>query len=128
MYSTNDFDTFIEVAADCPVTVAAVPPAKDPRSAVQIEYEMLIDSPYEYTSDDVLYESNGARRGITREDFFAKPQPCFRASTLGKKYGWGVHADTEGKIAIYAIESDDYQRLAADPNIKHLEAMRSSRK
>ena len=80
--STNYVDTFIEVAEDCPVTVAEKPLVKEPRTAVQIEYEMLINNPYKYTSDDVLYESNGNRRGISREDFFAKPQPCFRASAL----------------------------------------------
>ena len=126
--STNYIDTFIEVAEDCPVTVAEIPPAKEPRTAAQIEYEMLIDNPYKYTSDDVLFESNGQRRGIGREDFFAKPQPCFRASALGKKYGWGVHSDKEGKIAIFGLESEEYKRLASDKGIKHLRAMRSSKK
>ena len=126
--STNYIDTFIEVAEDCPVTIAEMPPAKEPRTAAQIEYEMLIDNPYKYTSDDVLYESNGNRRGIAREDFFAKPQPCFRASALGKKYGWGIHSDEEGKIAIYGLESEEYKRLVSDGGIKHLKAMRSSKK
>ena len=126
--STNYIDTFIEVAEDCPVTIAEMPPAKEPRTAAQIEYEMLIDNPYKYTSDDVLYESNGNRRGIAREDFFAKPQPCFRASALSKKYGWGVHSDEDGKIAIYGLESEEYKRLASDGGIKRLKAMRSSKK
>jgi hypothetical protein len=126
--STNYIDTFIEVAEDCPVAVAEIPPIKEPRTAAQIEYEMLIDNPYKFTSDDVLYESNGNRRGITRENFFAKPQPCFRASALGKKYGWGIHSNKDGKIGIYAVESDEYKRFASDESIKHLRAMRSSKK
>jgi hypothetical protein len=124
--STNYIDTFIEIAEDCPANIAETPPAKEPRSAAQIEYEMLIDNPYKYTSDDVLYESNGNRRGITREDFFKKPQPCFRASALGKKFGWGIHSDKDGKIGIYGIESEEYKRLARDESLKHLKAMRSS--
>ena len=123
--STNYINTFIEVAEDCPVTNAAIPPAKEPRTAAQIQYEMLAASPYLYTSDDVLYESNGNRRGMPREDFFAKSQPCFRASALGKKYGWGVHSDKDSKIAIYAVESDEYKRLISDGSIKHVRAMRS---
>ena len=126
--STNYMDTFIEVAEDCPVSVAEKPPERVPRTAAQIEYEMLIDNPYKYTSDDVLYESNGNRRGIVRADFFAKPQPCFRASALGKKYGWGIHSDKNGKIGIYGVESDEYKRLASDEDMKHLKAMRSSKK
>ena len=126
--STNYINTFIEVAADCPAIIGKKPPGKEPRTAAQIEYEMLVVNPYQYTSDDVLYESNGKRRGISREDFFVKPQPCFRASALGKKYGWGIHSDNDGKIAIYSIESDEYKRLASDDSIKHLKAMRSSKK
>jgi len=127
-YTTNYFDTFIEVAEDCSVTNAEEPLSKEPKTAARIEYEMLINSPYQYTSDDVLYESNGNRRGISREDFFSKGQACFRASVLTKRYGWGVHSNGDGKIAIYAIESDDYKRLSADENTKHLKAMRSSKK
>lgn len=127
-HTTNYFNTFIEVAEDCPTTKATEPPLKEPKTAVRIEYEKLVDRPYQYTSDDVLYESNGNRRGISREDFFSKGQPCFRSSALSKRYGWGVHSDKDGKIAIYAIESDDYSRLANDGTLKHVKAMRSSKK
>lgn len=89
---------------------------------------MLVDSPYRYTSDDVIYETKGAPKGIGREAFFAKGQPCFRASALTKRYGWGVHSDAEGKIAIYAMESPEYGRLASDKSIDHLKAMRNKRK
>ena len=104
------------------------PPEKEPKTAAQIEFEMLHNNPYMYTSDDVLFSSNGERRGITREVFFAKAQPCFRASALGKKYGWGIHSDESGKVAIYAVESEDYIRLANNAGIKHFKAMRSSKK
>jgi hypothetical protein len=30
-------------------------------------------------------------------------------------------------VAIYPAESEDYQRLAADPNLNHTKAMRSKR-
>ena len=127
-YTTNYIDTFIEAAEDCPALTAEAPPSKEPKTAAQIEYDILIDSPYQYTSDDVLYESNGRRLGINRADFFSKGQPCFRASALTKKYGWGVHSNEAGKIAIYAIESDEYKKFANDNAIKHLKALRSSKK
>lgn len=127
MTTTNYYDTFIEVAEDCPVNRSETPPAKEPKSVAQIEYEMLIDSPYEYTSDDVLYAANGKRRGISRQDFFSKGQPCFRSSPLTKRYGWGVHSDEEGRIAIYPVESADYEAYAKNHKLKHLKAMRSKR-
>lgn len=127
MTTTNYYNTFISVAEDCPTLTAKAPPAKEPKSVAQIEYDMLIDQPYTYTSDDVLYTANGQRRGITREDFFAKGQPCFRSSPLTKRYGWGIHSNADGKIALYAVDSHEYQKLANDPSLKQLKAMRSKR-
>jgi len=126
-FTTNYVSTFIEVAEDCPVSKGEAPPEKEPKTSARIEYELLKDSPYRYTSDDVLYESNGKRRGIAREEFFSKGQPCFRASALTKKYGWGVHSDENGKIAIYSADSEEYGRLSKDNSLKHLKAMRSSK-
>ena len=68
----------------------------------------------------------GKRKGISRKDFFSKGQACFRASPLTKRYGWGVHSDSEGKIAIYPVESKEYKKLAGDENLTHLRAMRSN--
>lgn len=107
--------------------VLVLPPAKEPKSIAQIEYEMLIEDPYKYDSDDVLYRANGERRGLTREEFFSKGQPCFRSSPLTKRYGWGVHCDQNGKIAIHPVESVEYKRCAKDGKLKHLKAMRSKR-
>lgn len=125
--TTNYYDTFISVADDCPTSIAEIPPVKEPRSIAQIEYEMLKGNPYKYTSDDVLYTANGERRGIARKEFFSKGQPCFRSSPLTKRYGWGVHSDKQGKIAIYPIESDEYKKYSQDEELKQLKAMRSKR-
>ncbi len=133
--STNYYNTFIEVAEDCPVRVAEIPIRKGGRATVAtIQFEMLSGNPYQYTSDDVLFHVFATKSGIAcedadkaREQFFSKGQPCFRASPLTKRYGWGVHSDAEGRIAIFAVESKEYARLAKDKNLKHLKAMRSSR-
>lgn len=127
-HTTNYTNAFIEVAEDCPATTSRRPPEKEPKTAAQIQYEMLISAPYRFTSDDVVHESGGKRKGISREEFFSKGQPCLRSSALGKRYGWGIHSDDTGKVAIYAVDSDDYQRLAADETVQHIKAMRSSKK
>ena len=128
VHSTNYFNTFIEAAEDCPVLEGTAPPEREPKTAARVQYELLKDHPYQYTSDDILYESGSKRRGVSREDFFAKGQPCFRASALTKRYGWGVHSDKDGRIAIYGIESEDYKRLATDGAIKHIRAMATGKK
>ena len=50
VHTTNCFDTFIQVAPDCPATEAVVPISKrEPKSFPQIEYELLASSPYKFT-------------------------------------------------------------------------------
>lgn len=135
MHTTNYFDTFIEVAEDCPATVAEVPVLKsDKKTVANLQFEIVSRNPYQFTSDEVLLDVHAIRKdladsekGAAYEDFFAKGQPCFRASPLPKRYGWGIHSDAEGKIALVAVESDEYKQLAQDKNTKHTKAMRSKR-
>jgi hypothetical protein len=91
-------------------------------------------NPYRFTSDQVLFEVfaekndlPGEGRDAARQQFFSKGQPCFRASPLGKRYGWGVHSDEAGKIALYGCETEQYEKLATDKNLTILKAMRSGR-
>ncbi|WP_344202071.1 DUF6157 family protein [Aeromicrobium alkaliterrae] len=126
-HTTNYHDAFIAVAPDTRAVTAAAPPAKDTPTVAQIQFEMLVDAPYVHTSDDVVHASQGARRGISREEFFAKGQPCLRTSPLVKTYGWGLHHDAEGRVALYAVESSEYRELAARDDLKQLAGMRSSR-
>jgi hypothetical protein len=134
MHSTNYTNTFIEVAEDCKTDVARIPPERQEKTVARMQYEMIHDNPYQYTSDDVLFAIYAARNGIApaerdekRAEFFSKGQACLRSSPLGKLYGWGIHYDSEARIALYARESDDYARLKNDTTLKHLKAMKSSR-
>ena len=135
MTSTNYFNTLIEIAEDCTATIGEIPPVKgDKKSVANLQYEMLHDQPYKHTSDDVLFSVFATRKEIPKEDleeqrglFFSKGQPCFRASPLSKRYGWGIHSDENGKVALYGVDSEDYQRLVADESVKKKKAMRSKR-
>lgn len=75
LYSMDYTDTFFSAAPDSPATTGEAPPEKDPKTAVRIQYEMLVDSPYVHTSDDVLFASHGERRGMSREEYLGKRQP-----------------------------------------------------
>lgn len=135
MHSTNYYNTLIEIAEDSSATAGQVPPMRgEKRSVANLQFEMLHDNPYRYTSDDVLFAVFADRKEIpaderaeARQAFFSKGQPCFRASPLTKSYGWGVHSDAEGKIAIYGVESEEYRRLVADEGVTTKKAMRSRR-
>src|SRR5687767_9562108 len=135
MHTTNYINTFIEIAEDCPTTTAQIPPDKAGEKTIAgLQFEIVKKNPYKYTSDDVLFQVHALRNEVTkgemtkeREKFFSKGQACFRSSPLGKRYGWGVHSDEKGRIAIYSMESPEYKKLVKDKGLEHTKAMRSKR-
>ena len=139
VHTTNCFDTFIQVAEDCPARAGEEPPVRAGTPTVAgLQYRMIAEAPYKYTSDDVVFATSARgrqldakatkkERSLARDEFFSRGQACLRASGLGKRFGWGVHADAEGRVAIYAVGSKRYQALARDPDIKQVRAMRTKR-
>jgi len=134
-HTTNYENTFIAIADDCPVKEGEIPPQKgDSLTAANIQFEMVLKNPYKYTSDDVLFQVYAEKNRIpksemrkAREEFFSKGQPCFRASPLTKRYGWGVHNDKSGKIAIYASGTSEYDKFLKDKSLSVVKAMKSKR-
>lgn len=134
VHTTNYFDTFIEVADDTKVGCGTKPPIKDKKTVAEMQYELIAKNLYKYTSDDIFFQVFADRNDLTkaeykqaREQFFSKGQPCFRASPLTKTYGFGIHSDSNGKVAIYGMETPEYQKFLADTNIKKVKAMKSSK-
>jgi len=135
MKTTNYYNTFIHIADDCPVESAEIPPEKNgEKTAAVIQFEMIKQNPYKFTSDDIIFSVYAIKNKISskehereKEKFFSKGQPCFRSSPLTKRYGWGVHSNAEGKIAIFEVESVEYKKLSKDKKLKHLNALRSKR-
>jgi hypothetical protein len=132
-HSTNYVSTFIEVSEDCPVDHAEEPPAGEKPTIAALHHRLIAEEPYTRTSDDVIFETHALRNGLdpddtaARETFFSKGQPCLRSSPLGKRYGWGIAHDAEGRVALVPRDSEEYALLAADPAITHTKAMRSRR-
>ncbi|MBO9150975.1 DUF6157 family protein [Chitinophaga sp. GCM10012297] len=135
LHTTNQFNTFIIVADDCPAVNGEIPPVKgENKTAANIQFDMISKKPYGYTSDDVLFQVFADKNDLTkneykteREKFFSKGQACFRASPLTKRYGWGLHYNEEGKIALFGRETKEYEKLSKDKKLKVVKAMRSSR-
>lgn len=131
-------NTFIAAAEDCRATTGEVPPARAERPTVaHTQYAMLAAAPGRWTQEDVLLASSPEVRGRNdldeaelarlREEYFAQPRACLRASPLPKSFGWGLHYDAEGRITLHAVDSPEYARLRSDPSLSQLKAMRSSR-
>jgi hypothetical protein len=132
--TTNYYNTFIEIAEDCPEQEAQAPPPKQVKTAANLQFELLYDHPYVYTSDDILFRVHVLRYGISKVQweeerlrFFAKGQACMRASPLTKRYGWGVHCDKDGKMALIASGTTDYRTMMDNETLQHVKAMRNKR-
>ncbi|GAB3135524.1 hypothetical protein GCM10027057_11510 [Marisediminicola antarctica] len=121
-----------------PIPTGPIPAGPVPTVAA-LTYELITGHPYELTSGDVIFTVMALRRGIpdadrvaARAEFYAAPRACLRSSDLGKRYGWGIHADADGRLALYGVESHEYGRLldGRDPFgacVTVTRAMRSSR-
>lgn len=100
-----------------------------------MQYEKLIQQPYSVTSDDLIFqlfviknELTESESALEREQFFSKGRPCLRTSPLTKRYGFGIHFNIRGEIAIYGLETDEYNRFIKDVSINKVKAMRNSKK
>jgi hypothetical protein len=136
LHSTNYFNTFIEVAEDTKASFGIKPPSRPGKTTIAaMQYELIATHPYQYTSDDVLFHIHAAQHALSateqethRQEFFSKGRACLRASPLTKSYGFGVHCNSDGKIALIGMEEEKYQEFLSDPAIKKVKAMRSSKK
>ena len=136
IHTTNYSNTLIELAEDCPVASSEIPTMKgDKPTVATMQFELISKHPYTLTSDDVIFRIYAEKNDLipseyeaARTVFFSKGQPCLRTSPLAKRYGFGIHANDEGKIALYGIETEAYQQLLKDENVTKVKAMRSARK
>ena len=121
MESVDYLDTFITVAPDSRAAGGAVPqPRPGGPTVASATFEMIAQRPYAFRSSDVIFTVWADRREIPEGEraeawraFYAKGQACLRGSDLGKRYGWGIHADGDGRLAVYAVGSADYDAFAA---------------
>jgi hypothetical protein len=135
----NYYNTFIAVAPDTSVKVGTVPVARAGKKSVAVlEYELISAQPYTCTQEEVQFAVHVQRKaipaaelGVKRVDlwneFFSKSLACMRASPLPKSYGWGLHFNEEGKVALVAVESPEYERLSSCSAIEQTRALRSRR-
>lgn len=120
-HSTNYYNTFIEVAEDTKVDCGTIPPSKEKKTIAEMQYALIAKNPHRYTSDDILFQVYADKNDLTkaeyeqaRAQFYSKGQACLRASPLTKNYGFGIYNNTEGKVALYGMETDEYQKFLAD--------------
>lgn len=134
IHTTNYFDTFIEVAPDTKANSGTPPPSKEKKTVAQMQYDLIANNPYQYSSDDILFQVYADRNDLNeseykqaREQFFSKGQPCLRTSPLTKTYGYGIHSNKNGKIALYGMETREYANFITDSGVVKVKAMKSGK-
>jgi hypothetical protein len=133
MHTTNYQDFFISVSPDSSAKTGILP--KESTAAGQVLLAVQ-EEPYTHLSDDLIFGMYAEKRGISnnaeeKASYFSKGRACFRASALGKRYGWGLHYNEHGAIAAYAVDSPEYAALSAKVEAGELAgkpAMRSKRR
>jgi len=116
MENVDYTSTFITVAPDTSA-VAGVPPSGTTIAAAT--YALIASAPYTLRPPDVIFRVWAERHGVSAdstaewETFYSQPRACLRSSDLPKRYGWGIHADGDGRLALYAVGSEAYSTLAA---------------
>ncbi|HET8608189.1 MAG TPA: DUF6157 family protein [Burkholderiales bacterium] len=135
----NYTNTFIHVAPDTKAEEATAPVSRAGKKSIAVlEYELISGNPYTYTQEEVQFAVYTQRQGIPARDlkarrtelwreYFSRPRACMRCSPLAKIYGWGLHFNTDGKVALVAVESTDYKHLASSRSVRQTQAMRSRR-
>jgi hypothetical protein len=125
-------NAFITLAPDCPIAAGQVP--RQPMSIAGLEHALLLAHPYRYTSADLIVEVQRRHKHVRDSDLpafrawlFAKSQPCMRLSMLPKRWGWGVHFDELGHMAIYGAETSDYRHFAKRSDLRIMPARLSRR-
>lgn len=135
LHTTNYINTLIIPAEDCPVMFGEKPNVKNDKPTIaSIQFDMLIKNPYKFSSDDVVFEVYAIKNDITkseyeaaRNQFFSKGQACLRCSPLTKRYGWAVHNNSDGKIALISSNENKYNELLNDRSLQIVKAMKSKR-
>jgi hypothetical protein len=134
-HTTNYQNTFIAIADDSTTAKGEIPADKSSGKTIAgLQFEMISKNPYKYTSDEVLFSVHAQRNEITaaalpeaKRIFFSKGQACLRASALGKRYGWGIHHNAEGKIALYGCNTPEYQSFLKQTDTKVVKAMQAKK-
>jgi Family of unknown function (DUF6157) len=135
----NYVNTFIQVAADSKAKDGSAPKSRgEAKTIAELEYELISARPYEHTQEDVQFHVHVERTGVRkvapkpneaelREAFFSKPMACMRTSALAKTYGWGLHFNKKGRVALVPVGTPEYEALLNDQTIAHTRAMSTKR-
>lgn len=131
----NYYSTFILISDDSPAQASKIPVSnRKKRTISEIEFALLHENPGYYTQDELQFEVHMIHKGIPEVNrdgekvrFLEERRACMRASSLPKRFGWGIYFDANGKAEMVPVESEKYQKLKQQDEIKKVKAMKSKK-
>ena len=120
----HSFPLLITTSENCPASSGIAPTTNRKEKTVTMHYhDLFMESPYCFTYEQAKKEVHENRRGKTDLKLNSYDM---RRSELCKIWGWGVHADRNGKLALVGCETDEYQRLLKDSSVRKIKALNPS--
>ena len=98
-----------------------------PDAIVMIEYEELSNNPYKYTYEELKHRVHIERRGKKLGELKLDSYRLTRSQFL-KKWGWGIHIDRNGKLALVGCETSKYKQLLNDTSVDKKRAYRINKR
>lgn len=118
-------NTLIIPSEDCPASESIIPVGKNKKNTIPVDwYENLISNAYKYTEREfreLIYFKIRGDSTNKIDDYDS------RRSLLCKKYGWGIHIDGLGRLALCARGSKQFKELTSDPLVTKVRAFNAKR-
>ena len=119
-------EVLILIATKCSMKRGTKPVSNREQPTIAMhQYDVLTEMPYQLTYEQLKDEVHGNRRGkeLTREQ---SKTYMMKRSELCKIWGWGVHQDKNGKLALVGCETKEYRRLVKDLQVQKEKALNPS--
>ena len=112
----------IQISEDSPVSKSTRPCKKG--TIEYLKYELLTAQPYVYSKREFFEEIHFKIRG--KRNLKIETYSLKRIG-LAKRFGWGIHINSDVKIGLVACESPKYEELLNDPNVRKSRACRNKK-
>ena len=120
----------VTVAPDSTANEAVEPPLLKNGKATEARaiWEILLREPYKWLWSELILKvrQDAGKTSVAR--IIKDATDGLLSSQLPKKYGWGINHDEEGRVALVAVDSDEYKKLESDPKVKKIHAFRNKAK
>ena len=119
-------EILITVADKCPANHGMEPTTNRAEKTITMhQYDVLTEMPYQLTYKQLKEEVHRTRRGKEFTDEQLETY-MMKRSELCKIYGWGVHEDKNGTLALVGCETKEYRRLVRKPGVERKKAFNPS--